>query len=406
MRVVVIGPHFEPDTAPTGDMLTGIVGELAEAGCEVHVITSMPWYRAHALEPGWGGRWWRVECRPWGTITRVHPFPGRDKANLVRRAFGFIAFSLLVGLRGLTVVGPWRRVDAVIAMSPPLTLGPTGWLVARVRRGRLVLNIQDVFPDAAIQTGAISGRRVVAAARAFERLAYRCSDAVTVLSEEMAANIRAKVPSTRAGDVLVIPNFVDTTAIVPADRMTRYRDSLGIGDAVVVMYAGNIGFSQSLELLVELARRRRDLAVVINGEGAARARLQAASADVANLHFVDYQPPERLAEVLASADVLVVPLRAGLARISVPSKVYSALAAGRAVVAAIDPDTEIPRLLAASGAGLAVAPDDPDAFVAAVGALADDPERRRTMGDAGRRWAEANVSVRSVGERYLALCRR
>lgn len=405
LRLVVIGPHFEPDTAPTGDMLTGIVAELAAAGCEVHVITSMPWYRSHALEPGWGGRWWRVERRPWGTITRVHPFPGRDKSNLVRRALGFMAFSILVGIRGLIVAGPWRRVDAVIAMSPPLTLGPTGWLVARARRGRLVLNIQDIFPDAAINTGAITGPRVIAAARSFERLVYRSSDVVTVLSDDMAANIRAKVSPARAERVVVIPNFVDTAAIVPADPQTPYRAALGIGDAVVVMYAGNVGFSQSLELLVELARRRADLAVVINGEGAARERLRAMASGLANVHFVDYQPASRLAEVLASADVLVVPLRAGLAQVSVPSKVYAALAAGRPVVAAIDADTEIPRVLAAAGAGVAVDPDDTEAFVAAVAALADDPERRATMGRAGRRWAEANVSVRSVGARYLDLCR-
>lgn len=401
LRLVVLCPHFAPDTAPTGVVMTRLVTEFAALGHEVHVVTSLPWYRAHRIEPGWEGRWVRRERTPWGSITRVTPFPGDDKRNLVRRALGFAGFSLLTGAVSL----PGGRVDAVIAMSPPLTLGLTGWITRLVRRGPLVFNIQDVFPDAAVRTGAITHGGVIAVAAWLERVTYRLSAAVTVLSDDLRDNVAAKLPADRRARVHVIPNFVDTAAISPADRMTAYRAELGVGTQPVVMYAGNVGFSQSLDLLVAAARALPDVAFVVNGDGAARPGLEEAARDLPNLHLRGYQPAERLAEVLATADVHVVPLRAGLGAVSVPSKTYSILAAGRPILAAIDPETEIPRLLSASGAGRAVPPDDPAAFVDALRAMLADPAALAAQGAAGRAWVERAASPRAVAERYVELVR-
>ncbi|MFT6391713.1 MAG: colanic acid biosynthesis glycosyl transferase WcaI, partial [Ilumatobacter sp.] len=91
--VVVLCPHFVPDNAPTGTVMTRIVDELAALGHTVHVVTALPWYRDHAIADGWTGSWVRRETTEWGSITRVHPFPGDDKSNLVRRAVGFVAYS-------------------------------------------------------------------------------------------------------------------------------------------------------------------------------------------------------------------------------------------------------------------------------------------------------------------------
>ncbi|MFP5486762.1 MAG: glycosyltransferase family 4 protein [Acidimicrobiia bacterium] len=402
MRVVVLCPHFEPDTAPTGTVMTRIVEELARRGHELHVVTSLPWYREHRIEPGWEGRWARTEATAWGSVTRVHPFPGGDKRNLVRRAFGFVGFSTLALVGGLRA---GRRPDVVLAMSPPLTLGPTGWLVGALRRAPLVFNIQDVFPDAAVRTGAISNRRVIAVAAWLERWSYHRSAAVTVLSDDLAANVRSKVAPRHRDAIHVIPNFVDTERIRPADRMTGYRRELGIGDEPVVLYAGNVGFSQSLDLVVEAARRCPDITFVVNGDGAARADLERDAAGLANVRFVGYQPVERLGEVLATGDVHVVPLRTGLGDVSVPSKTYSSLASGRPVVASIDPGTEIPRLLDAAGAGVAVPPDDPDAFTQAVRDLVDDPRHRDSLGANGRQWVVDHASPGAVGDAYDRLLR-
>ncbi len=406
MKIVVLCPHFDPDTAPTGTVMTRIVKELAALGHELHVVTALPWYRSHRIEQGWAGRWVRTETTEWGSITRVHPFPGDDKRNLVRRTLGFAGFSVLAGGAGLRAGGWFRRADAVLAMSPPLTLGLTGWVVGLFRRAPLIFNIQDVFPDAAIRTGAITNRSVIALSRWLERFSYGRAKAVTVLSDDLRANVQAKLAPALRQRVHVISNFVDTDQIRPTDRMTAYRAELGIGDEPVVLYAGNVGFSQSLDLVLAAARECPEVTFVINGDGAARAELETAASGAANLRFAGYQPIERLAEVLATGDVHVVPLKPGLGDVSVPSKTYSSLAAARPVVAAIDAGTEIRRLLTAAGAGVSVDPDSPESFVAAIRALVGDPVGRAGMGESGRAWVERNASPKAVGEAYADLIGR
>jgi colanic acid biosynthesis glycosyl transferase WcaI len=284
-------------------------------------------------------------------------------------------------------------------MSPPLTLGLTGWVASRIRRCPMIFNIQDVFPDAAVETGAITDRRIIAVASWLERTSYSAADAVTVLSDDLRDNVVAKVPDA-ATRVHVIPNFVDTGAIVPGDRRTPYRAELGLGDGPVVLYAGNVGFSQSLDLVLAAARVLPQATFLINGDGAARPDLEREAADLTNVRFAGFLPPERLGELLATGDVHVVPLRAGLGRVSVPSKTYSIMAAARPVLAAVDPGTAVPLILAASGGGLAVPPDDPDAFVAALRDLLADPTRTAAMGQAGRAWVEREASPSAVGAAY------
>jgi colanic acid biosynthesis glycosyl transferase WcaI len=399
--IIVLCPHFAPDTAPTGDVITRIVQEFVAKGQRVHVVTSLPWYRTHAIESGWTGRLVRREKTAWGSIIRVHPFPGKSKSNLLRRAIGFGAFSAIAGVCTVIAGGIHRRPAAVISMSPPLTLGLTGWLASRIRRCPSVFNIQDVFPDAAVETGAITNARIIAVSRWLERVSYHRSDAVVVLSEDLRANVLAKISPKHQHKVHVIPNFVDSDRITPRDRMTSYRDELRIGNEQVVMYAGNVGYSQSLSMMLHAARQMPEVTFVINGDGAAREELQRDAAGLSNIRFSGYQPADRVAEVLATADIHVVPLRTGLGAVSVPSKTYSILAAGRPVVAAIDSGTEVTRILAESGAGVSVAPDDPVAFTDALRAMVNSGSTATEAGARGRLWVESHVSPARVAHSYL-----
>ena len=399
--IVVLCPHFAPDTAPTGDVITRIVQEFVAAGQRVHVVTSLPWYKSHAIDAGWTGRLARREKTAWGSITRVHPFPGKSKSNLLRRAIGFGAFSLIAGIFTLFAGGIHRRPSAIISMSPPLTLGLTGWLASRIRRCPSVFNIQDVFPDAAIETGAITNTRIIAMSRWLERVSYHRSDAVVVLSEDLRTNVCAKMLPRYQHKVHVITNFVDSDRITPQDRMTAYRQELGIGAEPVVMYAGNVGYSQSLTMMLFAAQKMPDVVFVINGDGSARTELEHDAVGLPNMRFSGYQPAERVPEVLATGDVHVVPLRAGLGAVSVPSKTYSILAAARPVVAAIDPGTEVTRILSDSGAGVCVNPDDPEAFADALRAMVNSPNMGKDAGLKGRQWVESHVSPARVAHAYL-----
>jgi colanic acid biosynthesis glycosyl transferase WcaI len=398
VKLVYVTPHFDPDVAPTGIIATRLATELAARGHHIDVVTSLPWYRNHRIEPGYSGRLVRHEDKPWGHITRIHPFPAPDKTNILRRAAGFAGFSILAALQGAR----GEDADAVLAMSPPLTLGLTGWVVARARSAALVLNVQDVFPDIAVELGLLRRPRLIAAGRRLERWCYDHADVITVLSEDLRENVAVKTRSP----VNVVPNFVDTEWIRPLDEENSYRREFGLEGKTVVMYAGNVGLSQSLDIVVDAAAAlayEEDLVFVINGGGAARSGLERRAAGLANLRFVDMQPEDRLPEVLAAGDIHLVPLKRGLARSSVPSKMYSILAAARPFVAGVDEGSEVARVVDRSGAGIAVPPEDAEALAKAIRMLLDSPESAARMGAAGRRFAEAWVSPQAVAETYERL---
>jgi len=382
--------------------MSAIVGGLGERGHRIDVVTALPWYQHHEVEPEWRGSWSRTEDTEWGSITRLNPFP-TDKGNLVARALAFIGFT---GFAALTSIRSKVRPDVVLVMSPPLILGFAGWIAARRWRVPLVFNIQDVFPDVAVEVGAITNTSVIAVARWVERFLYLRSDAVTVLSEDLRQNLAAKVGRRRPERVVVIPNFVDTEAIEPRSRDNSYREDFGLGDRTVVMYAGNLGYSQSVDLMFDAARALADdpdVVFVVNGSGSQREALMERSAGLSNVVWSELQPRERLPEVLAAADVHCVLLRRGLARSSVPSKLYSILAAGRPAIASVDVGTEVERTLADADAGIAVPPEDPAAFIAAVRTVVADRAERDRMGANGRRWVERWLSPAAVAEAYETL---
>jgi colanic acid biosynthesis glycosyl transferase WcaI len=400
MRIVVLCPHFAPDVAPTGEVITRIVTELAARGHELHVVTALPWYLHHRVEPEWQGKVVRRERTAWGSITRVHPFP-TDKRSIPQRALAFGAFSALSGVLA-AFGGQGRRGALDVAAAHARAHRPAR---SRVRRSVAVFNVQDVFPDVAVELGAITNRRVIAGARWLERVTYERSAAVTVLSDDLRDNLVAKVHPAHAPKIRVIPNFVDTSFITPGERMNSYRAELGIGVEPVVMYAGNVGLSQSLGLIAHAARELRDQHVtfVVNGGGSGLVDLRAACEGLDNVRFAPLQPKARLPEVLAAGDIHLVPLKRGLAASSVPSKSYSILAAGRPLLASIDEGTEVARMVQEAQCGVAVPPDDPAAFLAALRSLLVDPQASRAMGERGRAHVERWLSPAAVAQRYEEL---
>lgn len=401
MKVQVLAPHFEPDSAPTGEFMSAIVNHLGERGHELHVVTALPWYREHAVEQGWEGKLIRKEERSWGQISRVHPFP-TDKTNIAARAAAFAGFTA-IGL--VTAVVDRFKPDIVFAMSPPLSLGLAGWLAAKRRNVPFVFNIQDVFPDVAIETGTISSERVISAAKKLERFVYDRADVVTVLSEEMQRNVEAKT----ASETEIIPNFVDVSEFDPQAAENAYRREFGLEGKRVVMYSGNVGYSQSIELLADSARELahlEDVVFVVNGGGSAIGEVRKRAEGLDNFRVIPYQPVERVPEVLAAADIHVIPLRKGLAWSSVPSKLYKILAVERPVVASVDEGTEVGRVVVDAGAGFSVPPDVAAPMTERLAALLADPTMRASMGKSGRQWVEKWTTPARAAQQYEAIFER
>ena len=406
MRLLVITPHFEPDTAPTGIIVTSLVEQWAKQGHQIEVITSLPWYEKHEIEKSWKGRLIRIEEKESVTVTRLHPFP-QDKNKLFRRLMSFLAFSFLAAIVSLFKKGPF---DNVLVLSPPLTLGNVGKVAALRHHCKLILNLQDIFPDVAVALGKIKSRSSIRLLEKYEKFTYNGSDAITVLSKDLEENVNKKIDTIKSCPELeVIPNFLISSSIKPQSRLTNYREEHQLEEKLVVMYAGNLGNSQSFELITDAAKKhdeKDDIVYVINGNGAMSDQLKQQANQLKNLLVVDYQPIERLSEVLATADIHLIPLRAGLGDMSVPSKIYSIFASGRPVIASVDSGTEIDKIVTESKGGIAVPPDDSVSFFLALENLIENSELREEMGKKARVWLENCYSSETIAASYLDLMER
>ena len=216
LRIAVLCPHFAPDTAPTGEVMTRIVHELAALGHEVDVVTSLPWYRAHAVEAGWEDAGRPARTTAWGSITRVNPFAGRRQAQhrSPRRRVRRLQRTRRLGLRCAAAASTRVHGDVAAVHDGPHRLGH-----ASGPPGPLVFNIQDVFPDAAVATGAITQQAGSSPwPSGSERSATTAPQRSRCSARTCATTSSRRCRPSTAATVRVIPNFVDTDAIRPLDR--------------------------------------------------------------------------------------------------------------------------------------------------------------------------------------------
>ncbi|MEZ5227681.1 MAG: glycosyltransferase family 4 protein [Acidimicrobiales bacterium] len=266
------------------------------------------------------GKPWRRSTTTAGDIIRVWPFP-TDKSNVPARAAAFAGFTAIATAAALTL----ERPDIVLAMSPPIFLGNAAAAVARRWKVPFIFNVQDIFPDVAVELGALSNPKVIDGAKKLERSLYRQAAAVTVLSEDQAANVRAKVDPADVDKVRIIHNFVDLDRVKVTERQNAWRAEKGLEDKTIVMYAGNVGLSQSFDLVEHAATAyadRPDVHFVINGEGAGRPAVEAWAARYDNVSTFDFVGREGVSDLLGAADLHLILLKTGLSRSSTPSKLY------------------------------------------------------------------------------------
>jgi glycosyltransferase involved in cell wall biosynthesis len=283
-----------------------------------------------------------------------------------------------------------------VAETDPPLLGVLAAVLKRVRGCRFLYYCQDLYPDVAEATGGVANPLLLGILRRANRWAYARADGIVVLGQDMRARLLAK--GVAPDRVTVVPNWADVDRIRPL-ACNRFRARFG--DKFVVMYSGNLGWSQDLELVLRAGERLRSderVHFVLIGEGAKKESLRelAREAGLTNVEFLPYQPKELLAESLGAADIHLVPLRRGLAGCLVPSKVYSVLAAGRAFLAIMEEEAEVALLARQRGVGIVVPPDDVEALVVAVRWCMDNPRELAEMGRRGRRLAEECYSRRAA----------
>jgi len=401
MRALIVAINFAPELTGIGKYVGDMSSWMADAGgMDVRVVTAPPYYPSWSVQRGYSAARYTTEQLAGAKVYRCPLWIPRQPRGLTR-----ILHLLSFALTSLPVI-LWQalvwRPQIVLVVEPPLACAPAAWLAARLCGARAWLHVQDLEVDAAFDLGVLRHDGLRKLVLGVERFLMRRFDRVTSISHRMLARLREKgVDEDRLG---FFPNWVDTEIIHPLQGENSLRTSLGVSkDRPVLLYSGNMGEKQGLEVIVEVARSQEsisDALFMLCGDGAARRRIQKAATGLKNVRFIPLQPAERLNELLNLADIHLLPQRRDAEGLVMPSKLTAIMASGKPVVASAHGDSDVGR--AAAAGGLVVPPGDASAFHEAIGKLLADATLRSRLGTSGREYALANWERSAILRRALS----
>ena len=405
MRILILTTYFTPDVASTGVIMSTLAEEFVARGHEVTVLTSTPHYDPDQHSLQYHGRIVYRETRIGMNIYRISSPSGGDRSRILSRIFSYARFNILSLLTGVLLPAQ----DVILVPSPPLSNGVIAKLLQLTHGTPFVYNVQDIWPDVAIRAGKLTNNRIIAFLRKMEAFVYRHAARLIVISGDFKANLVSKgVPGDK---VSVIPNFIDLTFITPQDRNNSFRTRHGLGKSFVVLFAGNMGFSQGLETVLDCARLLQsqiDIQFLMVGNGAGRLKAEEylRLLNLENVQFLPFQPHASLPEMYGAADLCLIPLRHGFTRDSVPCKLFTIMAAGRPAVAAVDKESETRRLIQSAKAGTCVDPEDPAALAGAILHYYEHRVEGELAGQSARLFVELQFQPSSIADNYLEMLLR
>jgi glycosyltransferase involved in cell wall biosynthesis len=424
LRVLIVTHYFPPETGAAQARLPGLAATWAADGDDVTVLTGMPNRPAGVLPSPYRQAVLRRERRDGYRVVRtwLYATPNEGIARKTLGRLSFMASSLILGARAS---GP---AEVVVVSSPTFFSILSGWLLARLKRARFVVEIRDLGPAILVELGVLTNPLVIRVLERLELAAYAVADEVVVVSDGFRADLlRRGVPPEK---VHTIRNGVDVGRFAAAaETGSAYerqglRARLGAGpDDCLVLYAGTHGISQALPAIADAAALldrpgpaapaeagsaagraaaadRKAIRFAFVGDGADKRRLErrVAQLRLGNVALLPGVPNREMPALLAAADICLVPLReVPLFASFIPSKLFEYLAAGKAVIGSVA--GEAAQILAEAGA-VVVPPENSGSLAAAIAALAADPQLRAEMGRAGRAFVERGYDRAALAREY------
>ncbi|MFZ5858227.1 MAG: glycosyltransferase family 4 protein [Chloroflexota bacterium] len=408
MKILFMAQCYAPEEVSAAILITELAVDLAARGHRVAVVTGAPNYPQGRVFDGYRNRLFSSEMLDGVRVIRTWSYISPSK-NLWPRLFHYGTYSATSFYGGLFA----GRPDVIVSYSPPLPLGLSAWALSRIFRVPWALQIEDLYPDAAIAAGVMTNRLVINFFLGMEKFLYRRAQRISVISKNFRQTILAKgIPNER---MELIPIWADPNQVRPLDRENSFRRAHGLTGKFVVMYAGNIGLTSCLEDVLDAAdilRGQTDIQFVIVGQGVRKDALvaDAESRMLTNVHFLPYQPRELFPEMLAAADVSLVTLNADAALSSMPSKIFNVMASARPILAVAPLESEIVQIVADAACGQDVAPGSPEELAKTIVEMKARESALIQMGQNGRACLEKNYSRQHCVDAYekmlVAMCAR
>ncbi|AFZ24345.1 glycosyltransferase [Cylindrospermum stagnale PCC 7417] len=402
MHILIYSYNYHPEPIGIAPLMTELAEGFAERGHVVRVITGMPNYPQREIYEGYRGKWYLTEEKNGVTIQRSY-LRIKSKPNLIDRLLlelSFVLSSLPQAFKG-------QRPDVIILTTPPLLVTLPATLLGWLYNCPVVLNLQDILPEAAVRVGLLKNKWMIRGLAALEKFAYRAARSISVITESFSENLVDKgVPVKK---IVCIPNWVNVNFIRPLPKKSNpWISTHQLHGKFVVLYSGNIALTQGLETVIAAAARLRhisEIAFVIVGESTALTRLQdyCLSCGADNVLLLPLQPREELPQMLAAADVGLVVQKCNIISFNMPSKLPLLLASGCAIVGSVPATGTAAKAINESGGGLVVEPESPAALAEAVLDVYHNPLLAAQLGQKGRQFAQEHYSLEQALDQYEEL---
>lgn len=402
MRILIYSYNYYPEPIGIAPLMTELAEGLVRRGHQVRVVTAMPNYPERRIYQSYRGKGYVKEYKNGVQIQRSYIWT-RPQPNLLDRLLldaSFIVTSFLPALTG------WRP-DVILATSPSLPVCLPTALLGWLYRCPVVLNLQDILPEAAIHVGLLKNKLLIHLFTALEKFAYDTATKISVIADGFVEDLQSK--GVVDSKIEQIPNWVDINFIrlLPKEN-NAFRAAHNLNGKFIVLYSGNIALTQGLETVIKAASKLLhipDIAFAIAGEASCLQRLQTACLECGadNVLLLPFQPREQLPEMLAAADVSLVVQKKNVISFNMPSKIQVLLASGRALVASVPENGTAAKAIRQSGGGVIVPPEDHKALAQAILDLYKHPEKVKTLGYNSRQYAVEQYAFEQALNQYESL---
>ncbi len=389
MRILLVADTYPPEIGSGSKLMRELAETLVMRGHHITVLTVEPCYKLDADDAT--RSWPEYQVENGIAVVRAPTFALHHVGH-IRRGIAILLAPLQM----------WRslrrhqqdRFDAAFIYSPPVTLGLIGSLAKR-EGASFVLNVQDIFPQNAIDLGILRNPLLIAFFRWIERACYRRADIVTAHSRSNLKTLLSANPWL-GEKMRILHNWVDVDSSKRPNRM-NFRQMFGLERKMVALFAGVIGPSQGVHYLVEAAARvvdLRDLVILIVGNGTEKARVEsiAARRGLKNVVFKPFVSLEDYPDLLACSDIGLICLSPDVRTPVVPGKMLGYMAASLPIAAFVNAETDVHEIVAAARCGQSCISSDIHAAEKIIRDLHADRDRRLSMGRSGREYARAHFS--------------
>ncbi|MCX5843972.1 MAG: glycosyltransferase family 4 protein [Deltaproteobacteria bacterium] len=393
-KLWILSELYHPETTSTGYILTKIAEGLAARGQFVNVLCSQPTYSARGT---------RAPVKEKLNEVEIHRCSGTtlDKDILFFRLINLLTITVSLFVKSL-----WRfdRGDSVLVVTNPPSLPFLVAVACRLRKANCVLLLQDVYPELLIAVGIMSPKSLLVRGFTwFNRILYRSVKHIVVVGRDMQAQTVKKLENDRE-KVSVITNWADIDTVFPTDKkQNALLRELCLQDRFVLEYAGNIGYPNDIKSIVVAAARlleakTNDIHFLFIGSGAKKLWLEeeVIRERLSNIKILPSRPRDDQLNFLNACDVALVSLVEGMKGVSVPSRTYNILAAGKPIIAIGDPESEVALVIKEEGVGWIVPPNNPEQLVKVIREAYSNPQLLAEMGRRARKVAEKKYSYESI----------